>query len=626
LKQPLALRLGLSACLVLVPLMIGAAPANAVTSNTAPECQDISFQAQQILANGTGNQDPSSTNVADSCTDPDVGDTLTAIAVTDGANGSAVIMSADPDMGYDTDYVQYTPAGDFYGRDQLTATVSDGTTTTPVTIYVHVVRPQDSVDCQATYNNTYKQSDEATDYYLNCFSYLAAPDDAITYTIDSVTPSNETANVVQHTVVDPNDGSSYPVLTFSSAIAASAVTVQVTATDGSGAGDTVFVVLDNQHVPVCTAPENPYGYLTLQQRSNDHTALTQDLGCTDPDTTSLIYTAPEFYAPNTGDPAPGTMTISNAGVATFTPTDPNWTGSAYYTGGVVDDGTSYTGFGFFVERYQLADLSASFTVTPGSVAIGSSYTATMHVANVGPDAVSGAYFDIGLPTGSVIGALPSACGSAMNQYLTCEYATIPAGQSFDVAIPVTAGPGSVAGVNHIGTQFAGSNLHNTNPALGVAFADVTLGSSAVVVPANQFIKGSAAADNIVTGAGNDCVEGGGGSDIVHLGAGDDLGYGDAGPCVAGRMTASNARFAAILAGNDRLFGEAGNDRLFGGPGKDLLVGGPGHDRFVGGGGNDVIKARDHVRRERIGCGAGRDVVYADKGDVVARNCERVHRR
>jgi Ca2+-binding RTX toxin-like protein len=92
------------------------------------------------------------------------------------------------------------------------------------------------------------------------------------------------------------------------------------------------------------------------------------------------------------------------------------------------------------------------------------------------------------------------------------------------------------------------------------------------------------------------------------------------------MTASNARFAAILAGNDRLFGEAGNDRLFGGPGKDLLVGGPGHDRFVGGCGNDVIKARDHVRRERIGCGAGRDVVYADKRDVVARNCERVHRR
>jgi Ca2+-binding RTX toxin-like protein len=101
-------------------------------------------------------------------------------------------------------------------------------------------------------------------------------------------------------------------------------------------------------------------------------------------------------------------------------------------------------------------------------------------------------------------------------------------------------------------------------------------------------------------------------------------YGDAGPCVTGK--ASTSRLMAAISGNDRLFGDAGNDVLFGGPGADVLNGGSGKDRFVGGSGNDVIKARDHVRGEKINCGAGRDTVYADKGDLVAKNCEKVHRR
>lgn len=641
-KRPAALRLSLGVCLAVVPLvMMGAAPADAVVTNTAPDCSYTAqndFRADAIVVGG--NQSSSNIDFVWSCEDTE-GDPLTVTAATNGAHGTTVVLPADVD--HPDGSLEYTPVEGFNGRDELQATVSDGSLTAPATIYVHVVRPTDSVECGATTVTTWKWFGDPYDYtYLPC--YTSAPDDAVTYTIDTVTPGTEEGNVLLHDV-DPGDGSGIPIptISFSDQVEASHVTVQVTGTDGT-ASDTFSVVLDNRHDPVCTAATDDNGYVNLEQPASNHAALTETLGCTDPDETSLTYSAPTYSPPTEGDTAPGTLTVSSTGVVTFEPTDPNWTGWAYFTGGEVTDGNEgWHSLDILVQRFQQADLSASFTVAPAAVTIGSSYTATMHVANAGPDAVSGAYFEVGLPTGSVIGTLPSGCQAATNQpFLECDYATIGASQSFDVAIPVTAGPGSIAGVNQIGTQFAAANLRNTNPAGGIASATVTLGSGTVVVPANQVVRGSAAGTTISTGPGNDSADAAGGNDLLLLGAGDDCGqggagndtvhgdagndavYGDAGPCVAGK--ASTSRFMAAIRGNDRLFGDAGDDRLVGGPGADLLIGGSGRDTFLGGGGNDVIRARDHVRGERINCGAGHDVVYADKGDIVARNCEKVHRR
>jgi hypothetical protein len=84
-------------------------------------------------------------------------------------------------------------------------------------------------------------------------------------------------------------------------------------------------------------------------------------------------------------------------------------------------------------------------------------------------------------------------------------------------------------------------------------------------------------------------------------------------------------------GQDILNGGPGNDTLTGGPSIDTLIGGPGHDHIEGGGGGDTIYARDG-QRDWISCGkngygkGGRDVVYADLADVVASDCEIVHRR
>ena len=77
-------------------------------------------------------------------------------------------------------------------------------------------------------------------------------------------------------------------------------------------------------------------------------------------------------------------------------------------------------------------------------------------------------------------------------------------------------------------------------------------------------------------------------------------------------------------GNDRLYGGSGNDRLFGNAGNDRLEGGKGRDILDGGTGKDTILARDKAI-DTIRCGAGKDIVTADRNDKVAKDCEVVRR-
>jgi hypothetical protein len=58
---------------------------------------------------------------------------------------------------------------------------------------------------------------------------------------------------------------------------------------------------------------------------------------------------------------------------------------------------------------------------------------------------------------------------------------------------------------------------------------------------------------------------------------------------------------------------------------DVMVGTSGYDTIVGWSGDDTIYARDR-REDTIRCGRGRDLVYADRADVVARDCESIARR
>ena len=192
---------------------------------------------------------------------------------------------------------------------------------------------------------------------------------------------------------------------------------------------------------------------------------------------------------------------------------------------------------------------------------------------------------------------------------------------------------------------------------------VCTGGPCTGTPGNDDINGSPTDDQIRALAGNDNVEGGGGDD-THIGGlgNDDLsefgGDGNGGRDIlrggAGSDYAEgNTQADRVLggAGNDRradkggpprvrrggavaclggfcssLFGDAGNDFVSGGKGSDYMEGEEGADIMVGGKGRDVIDAANDdapSSNDRVRCGSGRDTVFADPGDEVADDCERV---
>ena len=130
------------------------------------------------------------------------------------------------------------------------------------------------------------------------------------------------------------------------------------------------------------------------------------------------------------------------------------------------------------------------------------------------------------------------------------------------------------------------------------------------------LSGSDGNDELRAGPNGDTLLGQGGNDELVGEKGDDTAWGGEGD--------DNVRGAADT---DTLFGGAGADRLFGGPGNDRIVALaaidvqlPGGDYIRSGRGNDVVRVRDGDG-DRVLCGPGSDIVYADFHDKVKPNCE-----
>jgi Ca2+-binding RTX toxin-like protein len=141
---------------------------------------------------------------------------------------------------------------------------------------------------------------------------------------------------------------------------------------------------------------------------------------------------------------------------------------------------------------------------------------------------------------------------------------------------------------------------------------------------NDRLHGDAGNDRLAGGSGADTLYGGTGSDVVRGGTGADRLFGGSGSDTI--VAQSGDDRVSGGGGRDAVSGGAGRDRISGGSGNDRLTGGAGRDTLSGGAGDDRIDARDRRRGDRVVCGAGRDVVIADRGDRVARDCERVSRR
>ncbi len=148
---------------------------------------------------------------------------------------------------------------------------------------------------------------------------------------------------------------------------------------------------------------------------------------------------------------------------------------------------------------------------------------------------------------------------------------------------------------------------------------------------NDTLSGNQGADRLYGGAGKDTLLGGAGSDRLFGGTGSDTLDGGAG---------DDSLFGEF--GDDQMGGGVGNDNLDGGPGDDVISDASGVDEVDAGSGNDKINVRDRRRKigvfapvvnhpragkpDRVNCGKGIDSVKADKGDKIARNCEKVNGR
>lgn len=131
---------------------------------------------------------------------------------------------------------------------------------------------------------------------------------------------------------------------------------------------------------------------------------------------------------------------------------------------------------------------------------------------------------------------------------------------------------------------------------------------------NDTLAGGLGDDTLLGQAGNDKLRGDGGNDLLSGGIGADVLLGGEGSdrldAGAGADTLDGAAGGDHLSGGDgddymvggdgadRLDGGSGNDKLYGGTGRDVVVGWGGHDTLVGGAGTDVL----------VG-GAGGDILW-----------------
>ena len=172
----------------------------------------------------------------------------------------------------------------------------------------------------------------------------------------------------------------------------------------------------------------------------------------------------------------------------------------------------------------------------------------------------------------------------------------------DAGVSVNFSTGTVGGGHAEGDTF-----ENMEGVIGSAHADTLTGGDG-----NDWLAGKGGDDVLSGGAGNDNLVGGTGADAMDGGAGHDrLRYGGSDAGVAVDLSAGTARggeaegdtfenveeivgsaHADTLTGgdgNDWLVGQGGNDMLAGGAGNDNLAGGAGADAMDGGAGHDRLR-------------------------------------
>ncbi len=134
---------------------------------------------------------------------------------------------------------------------------------------------------------------------------------------------------------------------------------------------------------------------------------------------------------------------------------------------------------------------------------------------------------------------------------------------------------------------------------------------------DQVIQGTAGADQLLLGdgndifvdiGGNDIVAGGAGNDSIAAGPGKDIIDGNGGDdIIAG---GDDADLLTGGAGSDIIEGDEGADQIFGGNGLDVILGGTGDDVLHGGEGTDYLQGDE-----------GDDLLLGEGGDDALHGME-----
>ena len=157
-------------------------------------------------------------------------------------------------------------------------------------------------------------------------------------------------------------------------------------------------------------------------------------------------------------------------------------------------------------------------------------------------------------------------------------------------------------------------------AILAVFSEATLRADKVTFGSSRgdVIHGTAKADFIVAGLGDDAISASGGNDVVLAGRGDDVVNGSGGSDLLSGGRGDDVLRGSI--GSDLLAGNADDDVLGGGAGNDVLILGTGLDLAAGNEGNDLFIVTDDALTgfDRVYGGAGRDTLRIDvSADVFA---------
>ena len=161
----------------------------------------------------------------------------------------------------------------------------------------------------------------------------------------------------------------------------------------------------------------------------------------------------------------------------------------------------------------------------------------------------------------------------------------------------------------------------------IVASGVALAVNKVGTDGPDYLRGTNGDDNLIGKGGNDILNSLAGEDNLVGGRGKDVVVGGKSCCDPGDFSGGDKNLLGGP-GNDAVIGGLGADNIFGNDGNDLVADGPNRefatDILSAGDVNDVVGVfNDPAFKDIVTCGSGVDRVFADKKDVVARDCEKV---